>query len=204
MKPIPIEKTGECKKTKHRLLIAAGAFGIIIMAVFFPILFSAAGPCVYDDTLLGLSKEEVASEWDPVYRQDDDSIAIESYVYGLWQRENEQMVAVFQNGKLCDYMIRDQRNGTLRGSVSSGYGTLPLWFRLRFGMGNTGEHHYDVGSGTTIDSWLTNDGKIIVWWDSAETWVHDALTLKNSSEFILLTGLNYFINLPYTLFIFLT
>ncbi|MBR4768715.1 MAG: hypothetical protein IK088_07045 [Lachnospiraceae bacterium] len=174
------------------------------MAVFLPILFSAAGPCVYDDTLLGLSREEVASEWDPVYRQDDDSIAIESHVYGLWQRENEQMAAVFQNGKLCDYMIRYQRNDTLRGSVSSGYGTLPLWFRLRFGMGNTGEHHYDVGSGTTIDSWLTNDGKIIVWWDSAETWVRDAFTLKNSSEFILLTGLNYFINLPYTLFIFLT
>ena len=199
-----MNKTENAKRQSTGFLIAAGAFGIIIMAVFFPILFSAAGPCVYDDILLGLSKEEVASEWDPVYRQDDDSIAIESYVYGLWQRENEQMVAVFQNGKLCDYMIRDQRNGTLRGSVSSGYGTLPLWFRLRFGMGNTGEHHYDVGSGTTIDSWLTNDGKIIVWWDSAETWVHDALTLKNSSEFILLTGLNYFINLPYTLFMFLT
>ena len=89
MKNIPNEKNGKQKKTKHRLLIAAGAFGIIIMAVFLPILFSAAGPCVYDDTLLGLSREEVASEWDPVYRQDDDSIAIERHVYGLWQRENE-------------------------------------------------------------------------------------------------------------------
>ena len=69
MKTKRIEKEKR-KKTKHRLLIAAGAFGVIIMAVFLPILFSAAGPCVYDDTLLGLSREEVAliPKGDVIYR----------------------------------------------------------------------------------------------------------------------------------------
>ena len=61
-------------------------------------------------------------------------------------------------------------------------------------------HDYDVGSGDTIDSWLTGDGKVVVWFDSSESWVRDAFTMKKADEFSVLTGLNTFIHLPYILF----
>ncbi len=199
------QKAGSRKHTAvARILFGViGVFVAVVLIALLPILFSGSKPCVYDDALLGLDAEKALAGWSPVRRNDTDDIAIEHLVYELWERGDEQMVAVFQHGVLCDYMIRNLETGTLRGSVSSEYGTLSTWLRMRFGTRNTDEHYYDVGSGTVIDSWLTNDGRIVVWWDSAETMVHDAFTLKNVAEYSFLTGLNYILNLPYSFVMFL-
>ena len=173
---------------------------VLLMLAFAPILLSGAKPCVYENTMLGLTEEQVTAEWSWVKRDDiTDTMAMETRVYQLWQREGEEMVAVFRKGKLCDYLIRDRKTDALRGSVAAEHRALSIWLRLRFGIPVDDAHYYDVGSGDTIDSWLTSDGKVIVWFDSAESWVHDAFTMKNADEYRMLTGLNTFIHLPYIL-----
>lgn len=172
---------------------------VLLLLAFAPILLSGARPCVYDDTMLGMTEEQIAAEWSRVRRDDiTDTVAVETHVYGLWQREGEEMVAVFRQGRLCDYLIRDRKTNALRGSGSAEHSALSVWLRLR-----SGAHHYDVGSGDTIDSWLTGDGKVVVWSDPAESWVHDAFTMKNADEYSTLTGLNALIHLPCTLFMML-
>ena len=174
---------------------------LLLILAFAPILLSGARLSVYENTMLGFTKEQVAAAWSRVWRDDvTDTVASETAVYQLWQRENEEMVAVFRQGKLCDYLIRDRKTNALRGSAATGHSALSVWLRRRFCIPVEDAHDYDVGSGDTIDSWLTGDGKVVVWFDSSESWVRDAFTMKKADEFSVLTGLNTFIHLPYILF----
>ena len=187
-------------KLKRFLIILFCAAAGLSLLVLMPILLSNAQPCVYDDMLLGTSRETVSASWTRVWqREHDSSIAVESVVYELWEQNDEQMAAVFQNGNLCDYLIRSRTDGSLRGSVEAEYKALPTWLRLRFGLKQNNTHGYDVGSGGSIDSWLTSDGKVVVWFDTAESWVHDAFSMENAAEYTLLLSLNTLIHLPYTL-----
>ena len=110
------------------------------------------------------------------------------------------MVAVFEHGRLCDYLIRTLTDSTLRGSVEAEYKALPTWLRLRFGMKPDSPHAYDVGSGREIESWLTSDGKVVVWIDTSEIVVHDVFVMEDAAEFVPLVLLNTLVHLPYTLF----
>ncbi len=185
-------------QTKRRLLVLLLTLVIILSLLFLPILFSGSIPCEYDDLLLGLSREEIEAEWTWVKLPGDNTIALETHVYQVWQRENEQMVTVFEYGKVCDYLIRDQHTGATRGSLTGEYKALPLLWGLRFGI-RPDAHYHDVGSGATIDSWLTCDGKVIVWFDTSEVMVHDAFTLNNAPEYAPMLTFNWLIHLPYTL-----
>ena len=176
---------------KRLLLVCVTILGLL------PILLAGSQPCVFEEVLLGSSEEEIADSWERVYRSNDTSIAIENHVYQLWQRNDEQMVAVFEHGKLCDYLIRNMTGDSLRGSVESEFKALPTWLHLSFGLKPDNPHYYDVGSGRTIDSWLTSDGKVVVWYDSSESWVHDAFSMDNAPEFVPVTSLNTLIHLPY-------
>ena len=194
-----ISKRKKSIKPKHRLRTLLIVLAILLLITFLPILISGAKPCTYDNSLLGASEADIAAEWTHLYqREDNDTVAMETRVYELWQRENDQLVAVFEHEQVCDYLIRDQATGVLRGSLTTEYKTLPTLLKLRFG-GRPDAHYYDVGSGGVIDSWLTCDGKVIVWFDSSEIMVHDAFTLKNAAEYQPLIALNWLVHLPYTL-----
>ena len=194
-----ISKRKKSIKPKHRLRILLIVLVFLLLITFLPILIAEAKPCVYDDSLLGASEADIAAEWIRVYqREDNDTIAMETQVYELWQKENEQLVAVFEHGQVCDYLIRNQAAGDLRGSLTADCKTLPTLLKLRFGI-RPNAHDYDVGSGGMIDSWLTCDGKVIVWFDSSEIMVHDAFSLKNAAEYQPLIALNRLVHLPYTL-----
>ena len=43
----------------------------------------------------------------------------------------------------------------------------------------------DVGSGTTINTILSCDGYTVVWTEYGETVIYDALTLKQTTRFVL-------------------
>ena len=203
-----ISKRKKSIKPKHRLRILLIVLVFLLLLAFLPILIAGETPCAYDDSLLGASEADIAAEWTRVYQQEDnDTIAVETQVYKLWQKENEQLVTVFGydgewKGRVCDYLIRDQATGELRGSLAADCKTLPTLLKLRFGI-QPDSHYYDVGSGEVIDSWLTCDGKIIVWFDSSEIMVHDAFTLKNAAEYQPLIALNWLVHLPYTLMMLL-
>ena len=171
---------------------------VLLLVLFLPPLLSGTRTCVYDDALLGASREEIEAGWTRVRVSGEDTIAIETVVYQVWQRGDERMVAVFEEGRVCDYLVCDQRTGALRGSLTGPYRALPILLGLRFGI-RPDAHYYDVGSGGYIDSWLTCDGKVIVWFDSAEVMVHDAFTLKNAPEYMPMLVFNVLVHLPYTL-----
>ncbi len=177
---------------------------VLLLLAFAPILLSGVQPCAYEDAMLGMTEEQIAAEWRRAKRDDvTDTVAMETHVYQLWQREDEEMAAVFRRGRLCDDLIRDRKTNALRGSIAAEHSALSVWLRLRFCIPVDDAHHYDVGSGGTIDSWLTGDGRVVVWSDPADSWVHDAFTMKNADEYSALTGLNALIHLPYTLFMML-
>ncbi len=195
------QKGQPCTNRAKRIIITIlCVFVFLVLLAFLPILLSGSQTCIYEDALLGSQREEIAATWTRVYhRENDRSMAMENQVYELWERENEQMVAVYKQERVCDYLILDQTTGSLRGSVSQENKALTTWLGLRFGKRPNDRHYYDVGSGGVIDSWLTSEGKVVVWWDSAESMVHNAFTMENSHEFSLLLLLNYIVHLPYTL-----
>ncbi len=201
MKKLPDRRTKKKRSGLKRFLtVLFCVFAVLALIAFLPILLSQGKPCAYDDALLGTSQETIAASWTRVYhRENDKSIALESSRYGLWQRDDEQMVAVFEDGKVCDYLIRSRTDGSLRGSVEAGFSALSTWLQLRFGMKPANTHDYDVGSGDSIDSWLTSDGKVVVWFDSSETMVLDAFTMDHAAGFVPLTLLNTLVHLPYIL-----
>ncbi len=201
MKDLSLNKPAKRhSKLKRFLVVLLCVFAALILIAFLPALVWQKNACVYDDSLLGLSQETIASSWVRIYhRENDSSIGFESTCYQLWQRNDEQMVAVFRNGELCDYLILNLKDGSLHGSVEAGFKALPTLLQLRFGVKPGNTHHYDVGSGASIDSWLTSDGRVVVWSDSFEIMVHDVFTMANADEFVLLVALNTLVHLPYIL-----
>ena len=136
---------------------------------------------IIDNSLIGKEYDKIKSEWSQIPISTDNEFKLLDNHYTRWQNEHQYLIAVFDNQLITHYMLYDKIEKIWKGPQSdSTKNILSL-----IAKNDLPDAAIDVGSGTTINTVFSCDGNIVAWTEDGETMVFDALTLRQTTHFLL-------------------